>query len=90
MITMFAKHKVSDFNTWKQAYDEFAPVRKEMKVTGASVLRDVSDPNSVTITHIFNDLDAATSFANSGKLKSAMMEAGVVGPPDIWFAEDVE
>jgi quinol monooxygenase YgiN len=89
MITMFAKHKVNDFNVWKQAYDEFASVRHEMGVTGASVHRDASDPNVVTITHAFNNLDAAAAFAGSDDLKSAMMDAGVVGPPDIWFTEDV-
>lgn len=90
MTTMFAKHKVSDFNTWKNAYDEFAPFRNEMSVAGASVHRDVNDPNVVTVIHIFGSLDAATAFVNSDELKSAMMDAGVVGPPDIWFTEDVE
>jgi quinol monooxygenase YgiN len=87
---MFAKHTVNDFNVWKRAYDEFAPFRDEMGVTGASVYRDASDPNTVTITHTFNNLDAATAFASSDNLKSAMMDAGVVGPPDIWFTEDVK
>jgi hypothetical protein len=35
-------------------------------------------------------VDAATAFANSEDLKSAMMEAGVAGPPEIWFSEDIE
>lgn len=90
MVTMFAKHKVNNFDAWKRAYDEFAPVRKEMGVTGASVHRDASDSNVVTITHTFNNLDSATAFAGSDDLKSAMMEAGVAGPPDIWFTVDVE
>ena len=90
MITMFAKHKVNDFNAWKRAYDEFASIRDEMGVTGDSVHRDTSDPTIVTITHVFNDLDAAAAFASSDDLKSAMMNAGVVGPPEIWFTEDVE
>jgi quinol monooxygenase YgiN len=90
MITMFAKHKVNDFDAWKRTYDEFAPVRKKMGVTGASVHRDARDPNIVTVTHTFNSLDAATAFAGSDDLKSAMKNAGVVGAPDIWFAEGVE
>ena len=90
MITMFAKHTVNDFDAWKRTYDGFAPVRKKMGVTRASVHRDPRDPNIVTITHMFSGLDAATAFAGSDDLKSAMMKAGVVGMPDIWFAEDVE
>ena len=90
MVTMFAKHQVNDFNAWKRTYDEFAPVRKQNGVTGASVYRDTSNPNIITVIHVFKDLDAATAFAGSDDLKTAMMNAGVVGAPDIWFAEDVE
>ena len=90
MVTMFAKHKVNDYGKWKSVYDDFASVRKEGGVTGASVHRDADDPNVITITHQFNDLNAATAFAGSEDLKSAMMKAGVAGPPDIWFTEDVE
>ena len=87
---MFAKHKVNDYGNWKRAYDEFASVRKENGVTGASVHRDASDPNTIIITHQFKDVNAAMAFANSEDLKSAMMNAGVAGPPEIWFSEDID
>ncbi len=88
--TMFAKHAVSSYENWKRAYDEFVSVRKEKGVAGASVHRDASDPNTVIITHQFADTNAAMAFANSEELKSAMMNAGVAGPPEIWFGEEVE
>lgn len=88
--TMFAKHKVNDYENWKRAYDEFTSVRKENGVTGASVHRDTSDSKTVIITHQFKNMDAALAFVNSEKLKSAMMEAGVSGSPEFWFGEDVE
>ena len=90
MATMFAKHKVNDYGNWKRTYDEFASVRKEKGVTGASVHRDASDPNIIIVTHQFNDVNAAMAFANSVELKSAMANAGVAGPPEIWFSEDIE
>ena len=88
--TMFVRHKVSDFGNWKRAYDEFAPVRQEKGVTKATVHRDVSDPDIIIITHQFNDVEAARAFAGSEELKSAMVNAGVAGPPEIWFGEAVE
>ena len=88
--TMFARHKVNDYENWKSGYDAFASVRKENGVTGASVHRDTSDSNTVIITHQFKSMDAAMAFVNSEKLKSAMMEAGVAGPPEFWFGEDIE
>lgn len=87
---MFAKHRVNDYGTWKRAYDDFVTLRQEMGVQGASVHRDPEDGNVLTITHKFNDLAAATAFAGSEDLQSAMMRAGVKGPPDIWFTEDIE
>jgi quinol monooxygenase YgiN len=87
---MFVRHKVNDYGHWKRVYDEFASVRKENGVTGASVHRDASDPNTIIITHQFKDLSAARTFADSEELKAAMGNAGVSGPPEIWFSEDVE
>ena len=88
--TMFVKHTVSNYESWKNVYDEVASLRKEKGVTDASVHRDVNDPNTIIVTHQFKDTNAATAFANSEDLKSAMMKAGVAGPPEFWFAEDIE
>ena len=90
MTTMFVRHKVSDYGNWKRAYDEFASTCKENGVTGASVHRDANDPNTVIVVHRFKDMDAAMALADSEKLKAAMAEAGVSGPPEIWFGENVE
>ncbi|MBS1253058.1 MAG: hypothetical protein MAG451_02103 [Anaerolineales bacterium] len=90
MATMFVRHKVSDYGNWKRAYDEFASVRKEKGVTGASVHRDANDPDAMIVTHQFKDMNAAMAFADSEELKSAMANAGVSGPPEIWFCEDIE
>jgi quinol monooxygenase YgiN len=90
MATIFARHKVSDYDKWKSVYDEFASVRKERGVTGASVHHEANDPNTVIITHQFKDMDTAMAFVNSEDLKSAMMNAGVEGPPEFWFGEDIE
>lgn len=90
MVTMFVKFKVRDYGNWKPVYDAFAPTRKEKGVTGASVYRDADVPNTITVTHQFTNLPAARAFVGSDELRAAMMQAGVDGPPDFWFTEDVE
>jgi quinol monooxygenase YgiN len=90
MATMFVRHTVSDYGNWKRIYDEFASVRKENGVKGASVHRDANDANTIIVTHQFNDLKAAKAFADSEELKSTMAKAGVSGRPEIWFTEDIE
>lgn len=90
MATMFVRHKVNDYDNWKRAYDEFASVRKKLGVTAASVHHDANDPNFIIATHQFKDMNTAMDFAKSEELKSAMTNAGVSGPPEIWFGEDIE
>jgi len=90
MTTMFVRHKVGDYGKWKAVYDRFGPTRKAKGVTAASLHRDSSDPDTVFITHQFRDTKAATDFASSEELKTAMANAGVMGAPEIWFAEDIE
>ncbi|MEJ2560391.1 MAG: antibiotic biosynthesis monooxygenase [Anaerolineae bacterium] len=90
MATMFVRHTVNDYGNWKRVYDQFASTRKEKGVTGASVHRDPKDPNTIIVTHQFKNMNAATAFANSEDLKSTMADAGVAGPPEIWFGEDIE
>jgi hypothetical protein len=90
MATMFVRHTASDYGNWKRNYDSFAPTRKELGVTGASVLRDPEDPNTIIVTHQFKDMKTALAFAHSDELRTAMGRAGVVGAPTIWFGEDVE
>jgi quinol monooxygenase YgiN len=90
MTTMFVRHTVNDYSQWKSVYDQFAGTRREYGVTGASVHRDAEDPNTIVVVHQFGSLDDAHTFADSDDLHSAMEQAGVAGPPEIWFTEDVE
>ena len=90
MTTMIVRHRVNNYENWKRVYDEFASIRKENGVTGASVLRDADDENLIIVTHNFKNLNAARAFADSNELKSAMHDAGVAGRPTIWFGEDIE
>jgi quinol monooxygenase YgiN len=90
MATLFVRHTVRDYGKWKKVYDELASMRREQGVTGASVHRDANDPLVMIVTHQFKDVNAARAFANSEELKSAMAKAGVSGPPEIWFGEDIE
>jgi quinol monooxygenase YgiN len=90
MTTMFVRHTVGDYESWKRVYDEVAPLRGEKGVTSASVHRDATNSNTLFIVQQFKNLDAAKSYAESEELKSAMARAGVNGAPEFWFTEDVE
>ena len=90
MASMFIKHRVADYARWKPVFDEHEPLRIEYGTVGHSLHRDADDPNVIIIAFRVNDLNRAKEFASSEELRSAMERAGVLGPPEIWFADDVE
>lgn len=85
MVRMFVRHKVAHFTSWKQNYDEFDSVRKEMGVVDHGVYQDYDERNELTIWHDFESIAEAHRFAQSERLKKAMEEAGVTEEPEIWF-----
>jgi quinol monooxygenase YgiN len=90
MATLIVTHRVSSFDTWKAAYDGHEPRRREAGFTSASVLRDNADPNLVTVVMQTPSLDRAKAFAGSAELKETMAKAGIQGPPEVRFLDDVE
>ena len=88
MATLFIRHRVKDYEAWKRVYDAYD--RKGDGCTRATVHRDPDDPNLVVVTETFPDIATTRAHASSEKLKSTMGRAGVEGPPEFWFSEDVE
>jgi hypothetical protein len=89
MATLFVRHEVSDFETWKQAYEEFDAERRSMGVTGHGAYQADGDPNNVTVYHHFDTMEAAKAFMESPRLAEVMKAAGVQGTPSVWFATRV-
>lgn len=86
MTTIFVRHQVADYATWRRVFDGFAPTQKALGVLSADVYQTADDPKNVTVTHDFASIEAAQAFAASPELRAAMHDAGVVGAPTIWFA----
>jgi hypothetical protein len=85
MATLFVRHRVKSFGTWKAAYDAFDVERKTMGVIGHGVYQADGNPDDVTVYHEFDSMDKAKAFAGSARLKEVMEGAGVAGSPEIWF-----
>jgi len=87
MATLFVRHDVKDFKSWKSYYDSFDTERKGMGVTAHGVYQTEGDPNNVTVYHEFKNMDEAKKFAGSARLKEVLQQSGVVGSPIIWFTK---
>ncbi|MCH8911541.1 MAG: cyclase [Chloroflexi bacterium] len=87
MAHQFVRHTVADYDKWKAAYDDHEPTRKEYGLKELGVHRGAENPNDITIVFEAESIERANEFAESEDLKMKMMEAGVQGPPDIWFTD---
>lgn len=89
MATMIIRHRITDFDKWKAAFDQQEQIRRRFKITAHSVHRDADDPNVVTIALRFSMPMFMREFAMSESLH-AMEGAGGQEPPEILNADDVE
>ena len=89
MATLLVKHRVANFEQWKQVFDSLDPVRKEHGFLGSTVHRDAADPNIVVIVNRVGSLEGAKKYGGSQGLRDAMARAGVQGVPEISFLTDV-
>jgi quinol monooxygenase YgiN len=90
MATMLVKHRVANFDKWRKVFDRLEDLREKHGFVGHSVHRELSDPNVVVIVNRVRDMTEAKNYGASPELHEAMAEAGVQGPPEITFLNDVE
>lgn len=89
MASMLVQHKVKDFAAWKNVYDSVADLRASNGELSDQIYRDASDPNRLTVIFKWDSLANAQKYAQSPELKAAMEKAGVEGPPNIFFLNEV-
>jgi quinol monooxygenase YgiN len=90
MATMLVKMKVGEYNQWKRAFDELDQARRAHGWISYDILRDDSDPNSITVISKMKDIEQGKAYGRSPELRDAIQRAGVIGAPDIQFFSDVE
>jgi len=84
MTTLHIEHAITDYATWKEAFDRFADARLRAGVRGHQVRRPVDDPS-----YLYIDLDFATEgeaaaflgFLRANVWASASSAPALVGAP---------
>jgi quinol monooxygenase YgiN len=89
MASMLVQIKVKDFAEWKKVFDSGAGLRATNGELSHQIYRDASDPNKISAIYKWNSLANAQKFAQSPELKAAMEKAGVAGPPNVSFLNEV-
>ena len=86
---VIVKHTVADYGRWKTIFDADGANRQAAGSKGGQVFRSADDPNEVVILFAW-DLETARLFSQREELRAMMQEAGVLGPPEIYFLEEIE
>lgn len=89
-IRCMIRHKVKDFDAWKKAYDSHKQARIDAGLTDRVLAYTNGDNHNVTLVFAVADLAKAKEFASSKDLADKMKEAGVEGPPDLFFYRIVQ
>lgn len=84
---VIVRHDVSDYATWKAAFDAHAAARAKAGILGHAVNRSIKSPNTLVVYLQAESLDALKTFAASADLKAVMQSAGVVGAPELQFVQ---
>ena len=62
MVTLHIEHPITDYATWRAAFDDFAEVRRASGVRAERVARPVDDHASIVIDLDFDRAEEAASF----------------------------
>ena len=79
-----------DYGKWKAVFDEAATLRKVYGSQGVRVFRSVDKPDEAVILGEYEDLEKARQLFQSQELRATTQRAGVVGPPEVDFLDEVD
>jgi len=90
MTHLIVIHKIQDYASWKQVFDEHETTRADAGSKGGSLYRKSDDPNDIVLTFEWDSRENAEAFLKSDNLREIMEKAGVVGQPEFIFVDKLE
>ena len=90
MITLHIEHPITDYGTWREAFDRFAEARRQAGVVGHRVARPIDDPCYIAVSLDFESTDQAVSFRQfleSQVWSSSATSPGLAGRPRVTILE---
>jgi len=93
MAILHIEHPITDFGTWKAAFDRFAKARGESGVRGHRILRPVDDAHYVVVDLDFQTVGQAERFLDFLQTRvwsSSLNAPALVGTPQTRILEPAE
>ncbi|MFF3324712.1 hypothetical protein [Streptomyces sp. NPDC002889] len=93
MATLHIEHAITDLDSWKAAFDQFADFRRHAGVRGYRILQPLDDPQYIVVDLEFDTAAAAENFRDALVEKiwpSREAAPALVGTPQTMILEVVE
>ena len=91
MGMMIVRHKVRDYGQWRPIFDGHVEVQRAAGLINPRVYHSAdSDKSEIVVVFETEDTRMAKAFAASADLKEAMIKAGVLDTPTIYFLESID
>ncbi len=89
MTYVLVRFTVEDLGKWKAVFEEAAGLRKNFGSMGVRGFSKADNPNEVVILGEYADKGKAMQLFQSQEFREATQRAGVKGPPDVTFLDEV-
>jgi uncharacterized protein (DUF1330 family) len=89
MTYVLVRLTVEDLAKWKPVFEEAASLRKNFGSMGVRAFSKADNPNEVVIIGEYEDLEKARQLFQSQEFREATKRAGVIGPPEVSFLDEV-
>ena len=90
MGMMIVRHKVRDYGEWRPIFDQHAEMQRAAGLVNPRIYHSADSNKSEIVVFDTEDTKKAKEFAASPDLKAAMLRAGVVDTPTIYFLESID
>ena len=91
MTTIFLKHTVEDYDSWKPGLDDHASTREEYgSAEDYRLFHEAGNPNEIVMIGEWESAEAFQRFMEESDVTEKMGELGVIGEPEVYILEETE
>ena len=83
MAWIHVRHRVGDYNRWKEVFDGLSELKMRYGWKRYRIFQVAGDRNDLLVMEEFDSVEQARSFLESKDLRNAMQAAGVVSAPEV-------
>lgn len=89
MIHVLVRFTVEDLAKWKPVFEEASALRKSFGSMGVQAYSKADSSNEVVILGEYGDKEKAMQMFQSQEFRDATQRAGVKGPPEVTFLNEM-